>query len=196
MPFNDRIAVAGDDELELTPDQVRHVLRERARKLAQDYAESLEQSAATVQIVTFSRGTHRYAVPIAFLTEIRPLDGWTRVPGVPVYYEGVTQVRGEIIPLIDIVTLFEGARTEVPSDTPSERFAVVLTTEVATLALLADSVDDVHDVRPDRIHPPLATFTSTRGRYIKSIVEDGPAVIDVEKLVGDERLWVRQNSEE
>jgi purine-binding chemotaxis protein CheW len=193
MPLNERIAVSGDEELELTPDQVRHVLQDRARKLAQAYAETLETAAASVQLITFTRSAHRYAIPLAYLTEIRPLASWTPVPGIPDFYEGVIQVRGEIIPLVDIVTLFESRREE-PSAGAAEPFAVVLATDTAMLALLADSVDDVHDVRPDRIHPPLATFTNTRGRFIKSIIEDGPTIIDVEKLLGDKRLWVRHET--
>jgi purine-binding chemotaxis protein CheW len=196
MSLNERISVAGDDELELTPDEVRHVLNERARKLSQAYAETADSTEENLQLITFSRGSHRYAVDLQVLTEIRPLATWTRVPGIPDYFEGVIQVRGEIIALVDIVTLFEGMRSETDNDPTLECFAVVVSTAAATMALLADSVDDVHDVRPERVHPPLATFRDSRGRYIKAIVEDGPAIIDVEKLLGDERLWVLHETNE
>jgi purine-binding chemotaxis protein CheW len=196
MSLNERIAVAGDEELELSSDEVRLLLLERARKLAQSYAEVAESGAAHVQLITFSRGAHKYAVELRYLTEIRPLTGWTPIPGVPAFYEGVIQVRGEIIALVDITTLFEGAQEAAASDRGAERFAVVLTSGATTMALLADTVDDVHDVRPDRIHPPLATFTSSRERYLKALVESGPAVVDVEKLLGDERLWVRHDATE
>jgi purine-binding chemotaxis protein CheW len=159
-----------------------------------------DAGAERVQLITFSRGASRYALELRFLTEIRPLGGWTPVPSVPPFYVGVMQVRGEIIALVDIVTLFDGDRGERVArqgrGPDAERFAVVLASGGTTLALLADSVDDVHDVHPERIHPPLATFTSSREKYLKALVENGPAVVDVEKLLGDERLWVRHDSDE
>jgi purine-binding chemotaxis protein CheW len=194
MALNERIPVAGDEDLELSPDEVRQVLLERARRLSQTYMDGADSTGARLQLITFSRGPHRYAVELDVLTEIRPLLDWTPVPGIPEFFEGVIQVRGEIIPLVDIVTLFEGARP-VPG-AGVERFAVVVAAASTTMALLADSVDDVHDIRPERVHPPLATFRESRGRYIKSIVEDGPAIIDVETLLGDERLWVRHDTNE
>jgi purine-binding chemotaxis protein CheW len=192
MPLDERIAVAADDELELSPDEVRRVLEERARRLAQAYSEAAESTAERVQLITFSRGARRYAVELGFLTEIRPLAGWTPVPGTPEFYEGVIQVRGEIIALLDVVTLFTGER----GSPATEQVAVVVSAAGTVLGLLADTVDDVHDVGPEHIHPPLATFSSARERFVKAMVEDGPAIVDVEKLLADERLWVRHDTNE
>jgi purine-binding chemotaxis protein CheW len=196
MSLNERIVVVGDEELELSSADVKRILHERARKLSQTYGDGAESSAKQFQLITFSRGSHRYAIDLDFLTEIRPLTTWTPVPGIPYYFEGVIQVRGEIIVLVDIVALFEGKRAEFAHSDSEERFAVVVSGAGTSVALLADSVDDVHDVRPERIHPPLATFSDSRGRYLRAIIENGPAIVDVEKFLGDERLWVRHETNE
>src|SRR5262249_48992962 len=99
-------------------------------------------------------------------------------------------LRGEILALVDLVTLFGGMAPEPKS----EDFAVVVSAGAAGMALLSDSVDDVHDVKPERVHPPLAPFSQTRQRYIQGLIDEGPAIIDVEKLLGDERLWVKHQS--
>ncbi len=184
-----RIEISADEELQLSSEQVRAVLADRARKLALAYSQVAEPSSNRVQLIEFSRGEHRYGVELAHLTEIRPLADWTRVPGVPDFYLGVIQLRGDIIAVIDTSILFGAPAPQTHGD----RFAVVVSAGDFAAGLLADSVDDVHDLPPERIHPPLTTFSSSRERYIRGLTEDGLAILDVEKLVGDE--WLRVTHE-
>jgi purine-binding chemotaxis protein CheW len=188
MEQNPRIQIAPDEELQLSSAEVRAILADRASKLASGYAQVAEAADRNVHLIAFSRGEHRYGVELKNLTEIRPLVSWTPVPGIPSYYLGVTQLRGEIIAVVDIAVLF-GAAVE-PS--AGERFGVVVMAGDVATALLADTVDDVHDLAPEHIHPPLATFDTTRERYIRGLTEDGLAILDVERLLGDEWLRVSQ----
>src|SRR6185369_5911064 len=122
MEPNPRIEIAPDEELQLSAAEVRAILAERAVKLADGYAQATERADRHVQLIAFSRGTHRYGVELKNLTEIRPLVGWTPVPGIPSFYLGVTQLRGEIIAVIDISVLF-GSAVEGEA---AERFGVVV----------------------------------------------------------------------
>ena len=192
MDPNSRIEVAPDDELQLSPLQVRAILSDRATKLAQTYAQAAESGVAQVGLIAFSRGVHRYGIELDYLTEIRPLESWTPVPGIPDHFPGVIALRGEIVAVIDIAVVFGGA-----ADTgDGERFAVIVTAGDVTADLLADAVDDVHDLLPEQIHPPLSTFTHSRERYIRGLTEEGIALLDVEKLLGDEWLRVSQEPTE
>lgn len=180
------IPVAGDEELQLTPGQVRAILEERAARLARAFDAPTQQQRERRQLIAFSRGGRRYAVDLDHVAEVKPISGWTPVPGVPSYYLGVIQLRGEIVVLADLLRLF-GEDGGEPSPEP---LALVMSAHDIMMAVLADSIDDVHDLEPERVHPPLATFSKTRGRYISGLVTDGPAIIDAEKLLNDERLWV------
>ena len=186
MDFSARFTIEGDTELQLTREQVAAILAERAAKLATGYAQVFADQSESMRLIAFSRGSHVYGVDLASLTEIRPLTTWTPVPAVPDYYLGVIQLRGEIIAVIDIAKLFGGA------DAPSEgdRFAVVVTAGGVAAAFLADTVEDVHDLPADQIHPPLPTFSHSRELYIRGLTESGLAILDADKLLGDERLWV------
>jgi purine-binding chemotaxis protein CheW len=185
-PSKDGIQIEGDEELQLSVEQVRAILAERAAKLARVFAPPVAHGGDRRQLVAFSRGGRRYAVDLSNVAEVKPLDHWTRVPGVPPFYLGVIQLRGDIVALVDLPRLF-GDEPPAPVEEP---FAVVFAARGVMLAVLADSIDDVHDLDPERVHPPLATFSKSRGRYISGLVSDGPAIIDAEKLLGDERLWV------
>jgi len=69
----------------------------------QDDAEQLDD---VVQLVGFIIGEEEYAVPILSIQEIIKPFTWTRVPQVPVYVMGVFNLRGSVIPLIDLRTKF------------------------------------------------------------------------------------------
>jgi len=186
-----RMPVAPDEELHLSEAQVRAILANRAAKLADAYSQVADSTAQQVQLIAFGRGEHRYGVELRFLTEIRPLSTVTRVPGVPPFFSGVIQLRGDIIAVVDIAVLFGASPSSV-----TDRFAVVVSSGDVAAALLADSVDDVVDLPAERIHPPLTTFTQSRERYIRGLTEDGLALLDVERLLGDEWLRVRHESAE
>ncbi len=188
MDANPRITIAGDEELQLSAAQVRAILADRATKLARTYEGAVEQERL-VQLIVFGRRDLRYAVELRYLSEIRPLTSLTRVPGVPDHFPGVIQLRGEIVAVLDIAVLFGGPRA---SD-DGESFAVVVAWGDIAAALYADTVDDVLDLPPGHIHPPLSTFTHSRERYIRGLTEDGLAILDVERLLGDE--WLRVNHE-
>jgi len=68
--------------------------------------QSLDQSDNIVQLVGFVIGEEEFAIPILAIQEIiKPIE-WTRVPQVPAYVLGVFNLRGSVIPLIDLRTKF------------------------------------------------------------------------------------------
>ncbi|MCC6744039.1 MAG: purine-binding chemotaxis protein CheW [Acidobacteria bacterium] len=192
MDRTHRFPIAPDDELQLSAAQVEVILAERAARLAVTYVPSTDADIEHVHLIAFSRGEHRYGIELAYLSEIRPVTRCTPVPGVPPFYVGVIHVRGDIIAVLDIAVLF-GREPGIAAD---EQFAIVVSAGDVTAGLLADSVDDVHDLQPGRIHPPLTTFTDRRERYISGLSQDGVSILDVDKLLHDERLWVRQETSE
>ena len=68
----------------------------------QDQDDSLSQLDDIVQLVGFIIGDEEYAVPILSIQEIIKPFSWTRVPQVPAYVKGVFNMRGAVIPLIDL----------------------------------------------------------------------------------------------
>ncbi len=83
---------------------------------------ALDQLDDVVQLVGFVIGDEEYAVPILSIQEIIKPFSWTRVPQVPKYVLGVFNLRGAVIPLIDLRTKF-GLQTKKQSD--DTRFIVM-----------------------------------------------------------------------
>ncbi|MDA3907501.1 MAG: chemotaxis protein CheW [Sulfurimonas sp.] len=77
-------------------------LKQIINKQGEQQGESLNQSDDIVQLVGFVIGEEEYAIPILSSQEIIKPFSWTRVPQVPKYVMGVFNLRGAVIPLIDL----------------------------------------------------------------------------------------------
>jgi len=81
-------------------------LKSIINKQNEQHNESLDQSDDIVQLVGFVIGEEEYAIPILAIQEIIKPFSWTRVPQVPPYVMGVFNLRGAVIPLIDLRVKF------------------------------------------------------------------------------------------
>jgi len=84
-------------------DKLKQIINQQG---AQQSTETLDQSDDIVQLVGFIIGEEEYAVPILAIQEIIKPFAWTRVPQVPAYVLGVFNLRGSVIPLIDLRVKF------------------------------------------------------------------------------------------
>lgn len=81
-------------------------LKQIINKQGEQQVGAVEHSADIVQLVGFIIGEEEYAVPILTIQEIIKPIRWTRVPQTPAYVLGVFNLRGSVIPLIDLRTKF------------------------------------------------------------------------------------------
>ncbi|MEM7207161.1 MAG: chemotaxis protein CheW [Pseudomonadota bacterium] len=97
------------------------------------------------QYLTFTLANEGYGVNILRVEEIRGLDNWTRIPNSPPFVRGVVNIRGAIVPVIDLRERFELGGCEYSND------AVIIVLRGETnlgsraLGIVADAVSDVHD---------------------------------------------------
>ncbi len=97
--------------------------------------------------LTFQVGGEEYAVPVAYVTEIVRLQKTFAVPDVPGYIRGVINLRGKVIPLLDVRNRFgleEAAYTD-------RTVVVVLEVAEAATGLIVDCVSEVADIAPEQI---------------------------------------------
>ncbi len=138
-----------------------------------------------VQLVTFSLGTEEFSIDILKVQEIiRPMD-ITRVPGAPGFIEGVINLRGKVIPVMDLRKRLGMPPQEETRDTR----IVVVEVGGKTVGLKVDSVSEVLRLPTDRIEPP-PTFDSVQDTdCIQGVgkLEDRLIILlDVEKVLGPE----------
>lgn len=97
--------------------------------------------------LTFRVGEQEYAVPVGVVTEIVRVPRIYSVPDVPSYIRGVINLRGKVIPLLDVRSRFGMARTELDDRT----VVVVLQVDDVFTGLVVDAVSEVVELPPDQV---------------------------------------------
>jgi purine-binding chemotaxis protein CheW len=138
-----------------------------------------------MQLVTFLLGGEEYGVPISQIQEIDRLSKITKVPKAARFIEGVTNLRGEVIPVLDTRKRFE---LDGKASDDRTRIIIVELAGVKT-GLIVDSVREVLSLsRKDIAAPPEAIHATGSQRFISGIgkVDAGKRMIvllDVEKIL-------------
>lgn len=146
--------------------------------------------AGNLQLVVFGVGKELYGVGIGSVQEIVRVPDVTEVPDAPAFLEGVINLRGKVIPVIDLrkrLKLQGGERTR------STRVLVTENEESAggLVGLLVDFVSEVRRVQPDAVEDPPEMVSAVGAEYIKGVVKaednliillDLKMVLDVEDM--------------
>jgi purine-binding chemotaxis protein CheW len=173
-----------------TGDAASQILRDRARALARPPDEAPESSDA-LTLLEFALGAERYAMEIAHVAEVLPMRDLTPVPCTPSFVLGVTNYRGQILPVLDFRRLL-GA-----SGQPGGEEGRIVVTDAGRMrfGILADSVSGVRQVAARAIAPPPAVLAGDRQVFLAGVTADLVAVLDVEKLVSGKRILVHEEVE-
>ena len=168
-----------------SPESARAILAERARLLAR-VPDPPPSATEILTVATFALGNEQYAIESRLLRGIVRVTDVTPVPDTPGYLVGVTNVRGEMLPLVDLRKLFG---VTVKGLTDLSRIAV-LGLERAELGLLADAVHEVTTLRRADLHEPPGPVAGIGPDYLLGVTEDALIVLDGEALLADPRLFV------
>jgi purine-binding chemotaxis protein CheW len=139
------------------------------------------------QFVGFQIGDQEYAFPIEQIQEIVILERITKTPQVPIYCEGVSNLRGSIIPIINLRALF-GME---PKLADSETRTIVVKVHDRTMGCTVDTVSQVIRISKDNIQTAPKTVTADGAEYIVGFAKiDGRLVIllNINRLLDVEQL--------
>jgi purine-binding chemotaxis protein CheW len=135
-----------------------------------------------LQVVGFRIGAETYGVPIGSVREIVRVPEITAVPNAPETIEGVINLRGKIIPVMDLRKRF-GER-EIKSDKKNRILVVEL--ENKLLGLMVNSASEVIKIPPSEIVPPGSVFADSDASYVTGVGKlSGRLIIllDIAKLL-------------
>lgn len=135
--------------------------------------------------LTFQVGGEEYAVPVATVTEIVRLQKTYVVPDVPPYIRGVINLRGKVIPLLDVRSRFGLADAAYTDRT----VVVVIEVGDSTTGLVVDAVSDVTDIPPAQIEGRVGVRAGGRPSMVRglgkradrvSFILDVPALLAID----------------
>lgn len=155
-----------------------------------------EQMLESNQYLTFMLGDEEFALQIAKVREVLDYTSITKVPRMPEFLCGVINLRGYVVPVIDL-----RLKLGIPAQRKLTESCIVivevnLENELIQMGALTDSVEEVIDIEPGQIAPPphLGTrikvdFIKGMGKYNESFV----IILDIDKVLSEEEVGLLQS---
>jgi purine-binding chemotaxis protein CheW len=123
----------------------------------------------TTQYLSFKLGDEVFALDISKVREVLDFTTVTKVPRTPEFMRGVINLRGSVVPVVDLRLKFGMAKTEKTVNTCIIIVEVTVDEETAVLGALADSVQEVMDLGPEHIEPAPKIGTRLNTEFIKGM---------------------------
>lgn len=176
-----------DDDTAEAAEERRRVLRERARILARPAEEACDEHHV-IPILEFVLGDERYAIDATAVREVCRVKAITPVPSTREHVAGVMAVRGRIVAVVDLSALVSAPACEFGEDT----MGVVLHADDMEFAVLADSVVGLSTVSDSSLQVDVSALSGARRTYLLGVTENRVAVLDAQRLLGDDTLIATQ----
>jgi purine-binding chemotaxis protein CheW len=170
-----------------TAEQKQHILKARAQALAQG-VEKQEPFAARLEVIEFLSTGTKYAVPASAAREVYPVKDLTPLPGAPPFMLGIINVRGLILPIIDLARIFN------PSEKKANAYrnTIIVYADNLEAGIAAETILALQQLPLSTIQPPLPTLTGAHTQYLRGFTAEGTMVIDVQKLLSGTRLSTQE----
>lgn len=155
--------------------------------MAQEPA-SVQTASESLEIVEFVLAHERYAIESRFISEVAVLESLAPLPCVPAFVLGIVNLRGEMLPVIDLKRFFE-----LPDKGLGDlNKIIVLRYGDVLFSVLADAIVGIRRILLADVHPPLPTLTVIGKDYLKGITPERLVILDGQKLLADESIVVQE----
>jgi len=147
------------------------------------------------QYLTFRLGDEIFALDITKVREVLDFTTVTKVPRTPAFMRGVINLRGSVVPVVDLRLKFGMAQTEKTVNTCIIITEVTVDGDTTVLGCLADSVQEVLDLEPGSIAPAPRIGTKLRTEFIKGMGKRDERFIillDIDKVFSTDELAMVQ----
>ena len=147
--------------------------------------------ARTDQYLTFTLAEETFAIEIVKVREVIDYVHLTRVPRMPVFLRGVINLRGSVVPVIDLRLILSMPAVEKTVDTCIIIAEVNMDGEPLHLGMLADSVQEVIDIDPSQIDPPPRLGSMLNTEFIRGMGKRGEGffiILNIDQVLSSDEM--------
>jgi purine-binding chemotaxis protein CheW len=151
----------------------------------------LDSSIERDQYLTFTLGDELYSVSVFRVREVLEFQSVTKVPRMPEFMRGVVNIRGTVVPVIDLNLKFGGVQTEKTVDTGVIVMEIGDTEDPVVVGILADSVHEVVSILADQIAPAPKIGTQVRAEFLDGVGKCGDEMVlmlNMDRVFSDAEL--------
>jgi purine-binding chemotaxis protein CheW len=161
-----------------SPRDVATVLKERAKALAQAPPPT-EADGAALGVVTFRLAQEAYGLESCYVREVYPLKELAALPGAPLHLLGITSVRGQILPVVDLKPLFHLPATGLTN----LNNLIILQEGGMGLGIVADQILGFERIHPAALCPPPEAIAGVRAEYLQGIASGPRMILDGRRIL-------------
>lgn len=146
---------------------------------------SAAEMTGTTQFLTYKLADEVFALDIGKVREVLDFSEITQVPRMPDYMRGVINLRGSVVPVVDLRRKFGMSTTEKTVNTCVIIAEVNVEGSTTVLGALADSVQEVLDLEPNQIEPAPRIGTKLRAEFIRGMGKHNNRfiiILDIDKV--------------
>jgi purine-binding chemotaxis protein CheW len=165
--------------------EIRTKLKNRAIAIAQEPEQKRETSTIT-EVIEFILAAESYGIESAFVREVYPLKDYTPLPGLPPYIFGIINVRGQILPVIDLKKFFNLSEKGLGELNK----VIILRNDQMEFGILADEVHGTQAIELEDIQVVPPTVSGIGEEYLKGVTKESLIVLNAERLLSDKSIVV------
>lgn len=154
---------------------------------------SVETITETTQYLTFRLDDEVFALDISKVREVLDFSTLTKVPRTPDFMRGVINLRGSVVPVVDMRLKFGMSTTEQTVSTCIIIVEINLDGESLVLGALADSVQEVIELEPGQIEPPPRLGTRLNTEFIRGMGKRDDQfiiILEIDRIFSTEELSI------
>lgn len=126
-----------------------------------------EQLNEGLKLIVFRLNNEEYGVDVGQVRSIERMQSVTRIPGTPAFVKGVINLRGVVIPILDLNTRFALSESEITDHTR----IIVVAHDNVEIGLIVDEANDVLDVPQSAIEPPPTVVGKVDTAYLRGVAK-------------------------
>lgn len=157
------------------------------------------KATEAIQYLTFTLQEEVFAIEISKVREVLDFTTITKVPRTPDYMRGVINLRGNVVPVVDMRLKFGLPPTEDTLNTCIIIVEVKVEDETAVLGALGDSVREVIELDPENIEPPPRIGTTLNTEYLHGMGKSGDnftMILNIDRIFSTDELVQVQDTQE
>lgn len=155
-------------------------------------ASNVTKSAAG-EYLTFVLGTEQYGLEILKVQEIRGYDAVTQIANTPDFIKGVVNLRGKIVPIVDLRIKFNLGKVEYDEFT----VVIILNLSGRIVGIVVDGVSDVMALKEEHLRDVPSLVTSIDTKYIvglATVEQQMLILVDIERLMSSDEMQLIDNA--
>ena len=151
----------------------------------------MEEILETSQYLSFTLGGELFALDISKVREVLDYTRITKVPRMPDFILGVINLRGSVVPVVDMRLKFDMPGSDKTLNTCIVIVEVLLEEETIAIGALVDAVQEVFDIEPSQIEPPPRIGTKLKTEFIKGMGKKDEyfvIILDIDRIFSMKEL--------